>query len=200
MATPTPCRAGTPTRRVEANSRLTGLAGGALFLLLALEGATVIGVRRLLAAHLFIGLLLVPPVLLKMATTGYRFVRCYAGDFDYRAAGPPALLLRLVAPAVVVSTVVVFASGIELWLFGYKFGDQWLGLHKLSFVVWFFATAVHVLGHLKRAPRLIQADFVGTLPGAITRRSLLGASLVLGLVLAFTTILWPVPSVALGER
>ena len=74
------------------------MTGIALLVLLAAEGITILRIHRLLPAHFFIGLLLIPPVVLKMTSTGYRFVRYYMGDPDYRRAGPPPPLLRLVAP------------------------------------------------------------------------------------------------------
>jgi hypothetical protein len=142
---------------VEANERLTAAAGVALLLLLAAEGVTILFIRPLLPEHVFIGLLLVPPIVLKAGSTGWRFLRYYAGDEDYVRRGPPALPLRLLAPLVVVSTVAVFATGIALIVIGPR-GGIVLGLHKASFVVWLAATGVHVLGHLRRLPRLAFAE------------------------------------------
>jgi hypothetical protein len=183
----------------EANPRLTALTGIALFVLLGAEGITVVGIHRLLPAHFFIGLLLVPVVVLKMASTGYRFIRYYTGDPAYRRAGPPSLPLRLLAPLVVISTVAVFVSGVELWLFGQRFGLIWLTAHKLSFLAWFVATGAHVLGHFERAPALALADARGDgdlVPGAMTRRSLVGASLLFGIVLALSMVVWQSPFVS----
>ena len=67
---------------------------------------------------MFIALLLIPPVLLKMASTAYRFARYYRHSPRTRRNGPPAALLRVLAPGVVLSTVVVFASGVALLLLG----------------------------------------------------------------------------------
>ncbi|MBO0744705.1 MAG: hypothetical protein J2P43_06785, partial [Candidatus Dormibacteraeota bacterium] len=53
---------------VEANSRLTAQTGVVLFVLLAAEGVTILSIRALLLPHIFIGLLLVPPLLLKIAS------------------------------------------------------------------------------------------------------------------------------------
>jgi hypothetical protein len=43
--------------------------------LLAAEGYTIVNVGGLVRAHIFIGMVLIPPVLLKLVSTGYRFVR-----------------------------------------------------------------------------------------------------------------------------
>ena len=83
----------------EGNARLTGTTGAVLILLLAAEGATILRIRDLISVHIFLGMLLIPPVALKLATTGYRFVSYYAGVAAYRANGPPHALMRyLVAP------------------------------------------------------------------------------------------------------
>jgi hypothetical protein len=62
-----------------------------------------------------------------------------------------------------------------------------LQLHKVSFVLWFAATAIHVLGHLLETARLAPADWLrGTrrqVAGAVTRQWLLVGSVVAGLIL-----------------
>ncbi|HKF76720.1 MAG TPA: hypothetical protein VKF59_11305 [Candidatus Dormibacteraeota bacterium] len=180
--------------RVEGNRRLTGITAMVLLVLLAAEGLTVLGLRRHLPLHLFIGALLVPPALLKIGSVGLRFVRYYAGDPAFRAAGPPDLLMRLNGPLVVLSTLAVLATGLELWLFGLRFGAVWITAHMVSFLVWMAVSAVHVLAHLERAQRLAASELLSDdVPGGVTRRSLLGASLLLGLVLALVTVAWPGP-------
>jgi len=54
------------------NEELTVAAGILLIVLLAALGVTIVRIGQLLSVHMFIGLLLVPPVGLKMASTGYR--------------------------------------------------------------------------------------------------------------------------------
>jgi hypothetical protein len=133
-------------------------------------------------------------VALKLASTGYRFGRYYTGDPHFQLAGPPQLLMRLLAPIVVISTVAIFATGIELWLFGLRFGSIWVEAHKLSFAIWLPATAVHVLGHLSRTSRASAAEFsVSSPPGAITRRSLVLGSLFAGVVLALASLTYATP-------
>ena len=179
---------------VVANERLTSLTGGLLLVLLALMGVTVLSVRHLLPEHFLLGFLLIPPVALKLASTGYRFGRYYIGDPHFQRAGPPQLLMRLLAPIVVISTVAIFATGIELWLFGLRFGSIWVEAHKLSFGIWLPATAVHVLGHLSRTSRASAAEFsVSSSPGSITRRSLVLGSLLAGVVLALASLTYVTP-------
>ena len=98
----------------EGNARLTTSIGLVLLVLLIVETLTTLSARSLLPIHIFLGLLLLPPVALKLASTGWRFLRYYAGDKLYRHEGPPRLLLRLLAPLLIVSTLVLFGSGIAL--------------------------------------------------------------------------------------
>ncbi len=182
--------------RVEANARLTATTGLILLVLLAAEGLTILAIHRLLALHEAIGLLLVPPVLLKVGTTLRRFLGYYSGAPDFRAAGPPPLLLRLVGPFTVLLTAIVLATGVELWLFGLRFGSIWLTAHKASFVLWLGAMAIHVVGHIERAPLLALRERLGPpLPGRGRRQAWLAASLLAGAVLALGVLLFSSPFV-----
>jgi hypothetical protein len=141
---------------------------------------------------MFLGMVLVPVVALKIASTGYRFTRYYTGDASYVAKGAPPSALRVAGPFVVVLTIAVFATGIALGITG-PGHNQILLLHKLSFVLWFVAMTVHVLGHLLETPRLAVEDWTGdsqTAPGRVARALLVLGSLAAGLVLAFATRSW----------
>ncbi|MEA2333734.1 MAG: hypothetical protein QOG40_224 [Solirubrobacteraceae bacterium] len=181
------------------NERLTGATGGVLLVLLAIIGVTIVQLGQLLWVHLFVGMLLIAPVALKLASTGYRFVRYYTADPRYKRKGPPALPLRLIAPIVVLSTIVVFASGVALLLAGPSSRDTLLPIHKLSFIVWGVFMAVHVLAHLPGVLSSLNADYVrparrestGMLDDANGRAGRvlsLASALVLGLVLAILVI------------
>jgi hypothetical protein len=178
----------------DGNELLTSLTGGLLLVLLAVIGLTLIALHQLLSVHLFVGLVLVGPLALKMASTGYRFVRYYTGSESYLAKGPPPAALRLIAPMVVISTVVVMASGVWLLLAGPSSRSSVLPIHKVSFIVWVAFTAVHVLGHLPSFASTLHIDVAGIAPappvrgGSMSRTlSLLGV-LVGGVVLAILLI------------
>jgi hypothetical protein len=178
---------------VAGNARLTGGAAALLLGLLAIEGATIPFVHRLIGPHIFIGMLLIPPVALKLASTGYRFTRYYAGSPAYRRKGPPPLFMRLLAPGVVLATVALFATGVALLAAGPESGP-WLFLHRASFVVWFGLMTIHVLGHLLEVPLLALPDWrraggrEARLAGSGLRLAALGGSLLAGLALALATI------------
>jgi hypothetical protein len=184
---PTPRRSRRLNEGVEGNARLTGSTAAVLLVLFAAEGLTVLRVGALLTPHVFIGMLLVPPVLLKLGSTTWRFARYYLGSPEYRRKGPPPTLLRLLGPVVVALTVAVFATGIALLLGPPAWRSSLLLLHKASFVVWLLVMAIHVLGHVLDTARLAHRDWFGRtrrqVRGAGLRQWAVATSLALGLVL-----------------
>ncbi|HKW05937.1 MAG TPA: hypothetical protein VJS19_00025 [Candidatus Dormibacteraeota bacterium] len=184
---------------VRGNERLTSLTGAVLFVLLGLIGITVLRVRSLLPEHLLLGFVLIPPIALKLFSTGYRFVRYYSGDPAYRGAGPPQLMLRLIAPVIVLLTVVLFATGLELWAFGLRFGSVWIAIHRLSFLAWLPFILVHTTGYFNRSANAAAAELSGRRSAdAFARRSLVVASLVAGVVLALASLAYSSPFIYFG--
>lgn len=191
------------TPGVAANERLTASLGAVLFVLLVAIAITVLYVQQLLLAHYIVGLLLIPPVALKLLSTGYRFARYYMRDRDYRLAGAPPLLLRFgVAPMLVLSTVAVFVTGLELWLVGLRFGSVWMTAHTVSAVVFVIAAGLHLIGHARRSAGAALEDVaVLSSPDVSARRSIVVGALVLGAVLAAAAFLYqsPFPLTAAGS-
>lgn len=162
-----------------ANERLTATTATVLLVLLAVEGFTLLSVRQMLSAHIVVGLLLIPPVALKLASTGYRFLRYYGGNAAYVAKGPPHIAMRLLAPLLVVSTLTVLGTGVALLALGpERHRDLVLGLHKASFLFWFVLMSLHVLVYAPRLPRAVLSS------NARARVGLVAASLAAGAVLA----------------
>jgi hypothetical protein len=186
-------RAAPRTGGVAGNARLTGAVAAALLVLLAAEGATIPFIGQLLGPHIFIGLLLVPPVALKLASTGYRFARYYTDDEPYVRKGPPPMALRLLAPGVVLTTLALFGTGIAL-LFTGPPSNTLIFAHKLSFIAWVALMSLHVLGHLLELPRLASADWrrhggrEARLAGAGLRAGALAAAIGVGVVLGFLAL------------
>jgi hypothetical protein len=173
---------------VEANARLTGMTAALLLVLLAAEGFTILRIGKLLTLHVVIGMVLVPPVLLKIGSTTWRFARYYVGSPEYRRKGPPPALLRLLGPFLVVLTVAVLGSGIALLLGPASGRNELSTIHKATFILWIAAMAVHVLGHLVDTARLAPKDFYWRtrrqVRGASKRQWALVGALCLGLLLA----------------
>jgi len=164
----------------DGNEQLTAVVATLLLVLLAIEGATLLNLRSLLTVHAFVGMLLVPVVALKLASTGWRMLRYYLGAQDYVRRGPPHPVLRMVvAPVAVVSTIVLFATGVALLVLDRTSGTV-VGLHKASFVVWFGAVGVHVLVRVVRLPGALRL----ARPGAAVRLGLIAATLVAGVAVA----------------
>jgi hypothetical protein len=181
---------------VVGNARLTGTLGAALFVLLAIEGVTILRVKELISAHVFVGMLIVPPVVVKTAATMYRFTRYYLGDPNYSHKGPPPTLLRIAGPLVVVTSIAVLATGIGMLAAGP--GTRWLlEAHKASFILWFAVMTVHVLGHILDTPALALADWTRARrataappAGREARAAVVLATLLAGLVLAVLSLGW----------
>ncbi len=182
------------------NERLTIAAATILTVLLIAEGITLLKLNGLLSVHMFLGLVLIPPVLLKLGSTGYRMARYYTHSRRYVEKGPPPLALRLMAPVLVAATVGVFATGIWLLALGHK-SDQVVFLHQASFAVWAFAFGVHFLVHLPRmATSLLGSRMPSSLrvesadrrprrvPGSGLRGMLVAASLGAGVALAISLV------------
>jgi hypothetical protein len=181
----------------DGNEQLTAATGVVLIVLLAALGVTILRVDQLTWLHFFLGLLLIGPVALKMASTGYRFTRYYTHDAAYRQRGAPETWLRLLAPLLIISTVVVFASGVVLMYDGPAHRNPLMLVHKASFIVWVGATALHVLGHLIGLPAALRAPSLDRTPargarggqaGGAGRVVALAGAIVGGLVLAIALI------------
>jgi hypothetical protein len=171
------------------NERLTSLTGAALLIPLAVIGITLLHLRGLMNVHLFVGLLLIGPVLLKLASTGYRFVRYYTHNAAYRLRGAPPLAQRALGPGIVITTVLVLASGVALLFVGPGSRGILGELHKVAFIAWAAFFAVHVLAHLLHVGDALRAETAPPLrtpaiPGRDGRLLALVGSLAAGAVLA----------------
>jgi hypothetical protein len=189
------------------------MTGAVLLILLAIECYTILRIGRLLTLHVFLGMLLLGPVILKAGSVIYRFARYYTKSAPYRRQGPPAPLLRLIGPVIVLLTACVFGSGIMLAVTGPSYGPPsgWLMVHRISFFAWLFFMAIHVLAYVPRLPRLLAAEARGVsipqgetgghsragrytpravevLGGRGARLALLIASLLAGLMIALLTV------------
>jgi hypothetical protein len=178
-----------PDTGVEGNSRLTALNGMVLLILLAVEGFTILSVRQFITLHVYLGVLLVGPVLLKTASTGYRILRYYSRAQPYLDKGPPHPILRILGPVVILTSLAVIGTGIGLIYTGPDHRDPLLTLHKASFIVWFVAMAVHVLSHLIGGVRTTWQELTDPRPTPVVRHRrwrvlAIGLSLLAGVGLA----------------
>jgi hypothetical protein len=83
------------------NERLTAAVGLLVLVPVLVEIASVLlGGHTFMSLHVFVGLALIPAVLLKLGSTGWRFPRYYTRSRAYVAGGPPQIAMRLLAPVI----------------------------------------------------------------------------------------------------
>jgi hypothetical protein len=178
---------------VEANARMTGAAAVVLLPLFCVEVATVLmGVRSVLTLHVVIGLLLVPPLLVKIASVSWRFFQYYRHDDAYRRRGAPVPALRMLGPVLLFATLVLFVSGITLLLAPSAFAGHVKQIHSISFYVWLLLVLAHVIAHARDLRHIAAKDWVrrtrAIVPGAVLRQLAVLASLAAGLALALSLV------------
>ena len=144
---------------VAGNERLTALAGAILLALILVELVTTVRLHALISVHVFVGVLLAGPLVIKFGSTGYRFVRYYTRSPAYVRRGPPRLALRVLAPALVVTTVTLIGSGIGLLVVGPGQETPLLRLHALSTLIWIPLLAIHAVAYFPRVPHLVTEDW-----------------------------------------
>jgi hypothetical protein len=170
---------------IDGNEALTSAAAVVLTALLLAEGVTIIDMGGLRTPHMVVGLVLVPPILVKLGSTGYRFARYYTHAPEYVAKGPPLIWLRLLAPVLVVTTIAIFATGIALLALGRR-SDTLIEVHKVSFIVWGVVFGVHFLAHLSETARSVRRDW--RLPGAGVRLALVSTSVLAGIAVGLSLL------------
>jgi hypothetical protein len=172
---------------------LTATVGLVLIVLTLIElGTIVFGLGQFLSLHVFVGFVLIPPVLLKLASTGWRVTRYYSRSEPYRLKGAPQLALRLLAPLLVAATVILFASGVAVGLLHGHALDIARRLHGPASVGWMILVGVHVLVYLKRALISSKEDVTAatraSVPGAGVRLYLVAFAIVAGVVVGVATV------------
>ena len=137
------------------NEHLTLAVAALLLVLLAVEGATILDVGAFLTVHAFVGMLLIPVVALKVASTGWRHARAttVAARSTSGAGRPTSCCACWSRRCSSSRRSSLFGTGVALLALDQTDGTL-VGLHKASFIVWFGAVGLHVLAHLLRLPRL----------------------------------------------
>jgi hypothetical protein len=170
------------------NERLTAAVGLLVLAPVAVEVTTILlGVHTFMSLHVFVGLALIPAVLLKLATTGWRFARYYTRSRAYVALGPPQIVMRLLAPLFVAATVALFGSGVAM---GFLHGSAlqiMRRVHGPASAIWLALFGLHVLVYSTRALKRAAGDVLPKTRtqarGAAARICLLAVVVVCGLAL-----------------
>lgn len=179
------------------NAQLTAWLGLTLLVLFLAEMVTLLDVRSYISWHLTLGLLLIPPALAKTATTTWRMVRYYTGARSYQQAGPPPLLLRMLGPFVILSTLALLGTGVMLLAIGPTADSRPLltalgqpisplMLHQIAFFAWVICTGLHVLARFRPAVHLATTSTRNglALPGRGRRITVLVTTLTLAVLAA----------------
>jgi hypothetical protein len=145
----------------EGNEHLTAMTGVVLLIGFAVEGFTILQLHRLLWLHFALGFALCVPVAVKLCSVLYRFGRYYTRSQPYVRKGPPAPLLRVLGPLVVLTSLAVLGTGVILGISGPGQEGNWLFLHKASFILWFGVMFVHVVAYAPKLPRLLAFRWQG---------------------------------------
>jgi hypothetical protein len=185
-----------PTEKgqIEGNHRLTALTGSLLVPLLALIFFTGLFMDAWWHIHYAIGFVLIPVVVLKLATTGYRALRYYTGNPIYRAAGPPDMLSRVTAPFLALSVVTALATGVALFVEQSRHGVL-STLHTDAAISSALLLGNHFLTHAFDALATTIRELRTRLSrAAATRMMVASIALIIGIVLAIVTYssgVWP---------
>jgi hypothetical protein len=177
----------------DGNERLTAAIGVLLLVPIAVELATILlGVHSFMSLHVFVGVALIPPVLLKLGSTGWRFLRYYTRSGAYVAHGPPQLAMRVLAPLFVAATIVLFGSGVAMGVLHGNALQFARRLHGPTSVIWLSLVGLHVLVYLERAltsgSRDLRLATRAAVAGATWRGYAIAAALILGNVAGAATI------------
>lgn len=139
---------------VVANSRLTAGLGALLVVLFGAVGITLLNTRGWIDWHAGLGIAAGVVVVPKLASTGYRMLRYYSRNGRYVASGPPRFVMRVLAPFLVLTTVLLIGTGVLAIYFPRTI---WKEVHGFFFWTWIFLAAAHVLVYFWRLPRVITA-------------------------------------------
>ena len=104
-------------------------------------------------------MLLVGPLAVKIGSTFYRFLRYYTGSPALVRRGPPRMALRVLAPLLIITTLVVISSGIGFLVTGPTQAGPLLFVHGISALLWLPMIAIHGFAHIRRVPRLVADDW-----------------------------------------
>lgn len=183
------------------NARLTAWTGLLLLGLTLIELVTVLDVEGLISWHIVVGTLLVPLALLKSGSTTWRVIRYYSGSEAYRSAGPPPMLLRLLGPLVVLTTLGLLGTGLALIALGQDAGRRpflsllgfeldTLSLHEALFIAFAVAAGLHLLARLVPALRIVTGRVAETVPAGRARLGVVVLTAIAAVITAVLVLGW----------
>jgi len=151
-----------------ANSRLTAILDLTLLILFALQVVTVLaGVRSVLTWHVVLGLILLPPVGLKLTSVTWRMVSYHRGRDGFRRHHPTAAGAAGSGPV----PRQAHRDPAGQWHYPARRVPGWaqspaLLVHQVSFYAWLAAAVVHIVPHSLQAVHLARRDWARRVGGA----------------------------------
>ncbi len=152
------------------NERLTVWAGAIIFLIVIVELVVTANLNQFLSLHIFVGVLLTGPIVVKMSSVGYRFFGYYTKNPDFVEKGPPIFWLRLSAPFLVILTVLVFISGFGLVVVGPAHAGLFKVIHAGSVILWLPLLAIHIWGNFNKVKQSVTGDWRHTVKAQVQDR------------------------------
>jgi hypothetical protein len=149
------------TPQVIGNLILTSHAGLIILFALVLLYLSGLAFTPLRPVHFALGFALIPILAVKLASTGWRAISYYFGRGNYRAAGPPWILPRVIALPLVAAAVLATVSGVILWSQGTDRGP-WAAAHLDSVIALGIVVLVHLAVYLRRAMRASAKSLAAT--------------------------------------
>ena len=146
---------------VASNLILTSHAGLVILFFLVLLYFTGLEFAPLRGVHFGLGFALIPILLVKLGSTGWRAVNYYFDRDPYRAAGPPWLLPRIMALPLTLCAVLATISGVVLWATGTDRGT-WATVHIYSVIALAVVVVVHLAIYTRKAFRASTRSFEET--------------------------------------
>jgi hypothetical protein len=152
-----------PTRRpqVMGNLILTSHAGLIILFALVLLYLSGLAFTPLRPVHFALGFALIPILVVKLASTAWRAISYYVRRGEYRAAGAPWLLPRLIAVPLAIAAVLATTSGVVLWAQGTDHGT-WAAIHTDSVIALGIVVLVHLAVYLRKALRASAKSLAAT--------------------------------------
>lgn len=171
--------------RVQFVARLSAISGVIMLVLFLAELVTLPLIGPLISYHIVFGVILAMLLVVKLSAVGYRFARFYAGDSEFVQAGPPWLPLRYIAPGLVLSTIALLGSGVEMTFAGPgSFSTLFLEpAHVLVSVGWLFFVMLHVFVYFRRSIIATGEEIRYSSQGCRSKSQRIGARLRMTIVL-----------------
>lgn len=147
--------------QVVGNLILTSHAGLIVLFALVLLYLSGLAFTPLRPVHFALGFALIPILVVKLASTAWRAIGYYSHRGEYRSAGPPWLLPRVIAVPLAVAAVLATVSGVVLWSEGTDHGT-WAAIHTDSVIALGVIVLIHLAVYLRKALRASAKSLTAT--------------------------------------